>query len=280
MMTIVTTTIKASKEIMMMRDGRNNIELEGNLNSRVLNYPIQNNQINELNEKNQFISNYDKKVNKDNSINITSTKRLVFDMSELAIIKQSKKNEHEVNNLQHENSENLKNNRIELSNYEINNKLHPVNNQKIASNLSNKIPVTIKEIPMNSANSKDEGLNYKMSSCEILLSAIFCCNKRLKKKADLIEKGEEKVFFYMDVLTYIKRMQEIDILKYIILSKNQLNLFDFLSRPSIATADFENEISKRLEEEQNNFDSLSISFDENNDEKKYTHTKTKWTNLG
>ena len=40
--------------------------------------------------------------------------------------------------------------------------------------------------------------------------------------------------YYFDVFTYIKKIQEIDILKYLLLDKNQLAVFNFLSKPSVS----------------------------------------------
>lgn len=37
----------------------------------------------------------------------------------------------------------------------------------------------------------------------------------------------------MDFLTYIKKMQEIDILEYLLLTNDQVEVFNFVSKPSI-----------------------------------------------
>ena len=39
---------------------------------------------------------------------------------------------------------------------------------------------------------------------------------------------------YLDNVSYIKKMQEIDILKYLLLDKDQIKIFNFLSIPSIS----------------------------------------------
>ena len=39
---------------------------------------------------------------------------------------------------------------------------------------------------------------------------------------------------YLDIISYIKKMQEIDILKYLLLDKDQIKIFNFLSIPSIS----------------------------------------------
>ena len=38
----------------------------------------------------------------------------------------------------------------------------------------------------------------------------------------------------LDIINYVKKMQEIDILKYLLLDKDQVKIFNFLSLPSIS----------------------------------------------
>ena len=38
----------------------------------------------------------------------------------------------------------------------------------------------------------------------------------------------------MDLITYMKKMQEIDILKYLLLDTDTLNLMNFISKPSVS----------------------------------------------
>ena len=40
--------------------------------------------------------------------------------------------------------------------------------------------------------------------------------------------------YYLDVLTYVKKVQEIDILKYLLLDKDQVKMFNFLTKPTIS----------------------------------------------
>ena len=46
----------------------------------------------------------------------------------------------------------------------------------------------------------------------------------------------------MNINTYIKKLQEIETLKFLILSKEQLNLFNFLNKPLICVNSFNSEI--------------------------------------
>ena len=107
-----------------------------------------------------------------------------------------------------------------------------------------------------------------------------CCwkSKRLTLKNLLYKKANKKLSYYFDVYSYIRKMQEIDILKYLILDKNQVNLFNFLSRPTISklysdsddiyqnmlkTTEFHNEIKN--EEINEIVQSYNISMDKNDD---------------
>ena len=67
----------------------------------------------------------------------------------------------------------------------------------------------------------------------ILRSCCFISNN-LKLKNELYEKALKKTNNYLDIVTYLKKMQEIDILKYLVLDKDQVKLFNFLTIPSIS----------------------------------------------
>ena len=61
----------------------------------------------------------------------------------------------------------------------------------------------------------------------------FCCSNKLKNRKKLYEKCKDKIHFYLDIFGYIKKMQEIDLLKYITLDYDQSVLFNFLSTPPV-----------------------------------------------
>ena len=67
----------------------------------------------------------------------------------------------------------------------------------------------------------------------IFASMFFWYNDLQKKRYEIIKKAENKIHYYLDIFMYITKMQEIDLLKYCLLNKNQITLFDFLSRPPI-----------------------------------------------
>lgn len=81
-----------------------------------------------------------------------------------------------------------------------------------------------------------ENVIMHFSVWEIVIKFVcFCCpNRKIKSKCQLMNKGYEKLNYNMNVLTYIRKMQEIDILKFILLNKDQITLLNFLSKPSVS----------------------------------------------
>lgn len=70
---------------------------------------------------------------------------------------------------------------------------------------------------------------------------ICCCKaKNLKIKSLLKHKAEEKFNINLDIVTLIKKIQEIDILKFLILDLDSLNLMNFICKPIISA---KNELS-------------------------------------
>ena len=69
---------------------------------------------------------------------------------------------------------------------------------------------------------------------EILLRYFSCKSKDLTIKTILYEKAKNKLENYFDVVSYISKMQEIDMLKYLLLNEKQMKMFEFLSKPSIS----------------------------------------------
>jgi len=69
---------------------------------------------------------------------------------------------------------------------------------------------------------------------EIVCRNCPCVSKKLDLKNKLYEKGSKKLEYYFDIFTYLKKMQEIDLIKYLLLDKNQIQLFNFISKPSVS----------------------------------------------
>lgn len=69
---------------------------------------------------------------------------------------------------------------------------------------------------------------------------LFCCfmpNKFRKNKEKLFFKAQDHVDNYLDFIRLIKKLFEVDILKYFILNKDQLTVFDMIKRPLISFDD-------------------------------------------
>ena len=69
---------------------------------------------------------------------------------------------------------------------------------------------------------------------EVILRKCFSKSKKLNLKNLLYRKASKKMNQYLDVLTYVKKVQEIDILKYLLLDKDQVKMFNFLTKPTIS----------------------------------------------
>ena len=97
------------------------------------------------------------------------------------------------------------------------------------------------KIPANDDKLKElEKIVLKMKkpiifSCyDVILRSCCFISNNLKLKNELYEKALKKTNNYLDIVTYLKKMQEIDILKYLVLDKDQVKLFNFLTIPSIS----------------------------------------------
>lgn len=91
--------------------------------------------------------------------------------------------------------------------------------------------------------------------CEILFVMIcpILSWKKLKKKNSLFKKGKDKLFFQLDVLNYLKHMQLLDILNYILLNNEENIIVQFLSKPSISLAQ-----KKDIQDKLNSVNSINL----------------------
>ena len=86
---------------------------------------------------------------------------------------------------------------------------------------------------------------------EIFFSYICCKNKKLNFKKEIYDYGKSKVEYYFDILTILKKMQEIDIMKDLIFNEKEKCILDFLTKPVISifegkNRNYENKISSEL----------------------------------
>jgi hypothetical protein len=111
------------------------------------------------------------------------------------------------------------------------------NENKNVSSSQTSQPKVTPSTQSNNLKNSNEGVNskirqfkpLKLSSLQIIKNAI-CCIKRNKTDI-LFGVAERKVMYYMDVLTYIRMLGEIDLLKEVIFNDQQKFLFEFLAKP-------------------------------------------------
>ena len=109
--------------------------------------------------------------------------------------------------------------------------------------------------PLNKMNKKLKNENFRilpLSFCEMFIARLcFYCSEKQRKRFNIIQVAENKIHFYLNIFQYIIKMQEIDLLKYCLLNKEQINLFDFLAIPPISLGNNDNNsIYKEFENRQ------------------------------
>ena len=74
------------------------------------------------------------------------------------------------------------------------------------------------------------------STCQAIRKLLCFCRKKKEPnyKHLLFKKAKKKFKYNMNILTYMRKIQEIDILKHILLDEKQKSLLNFLSKPSIS----------------------------------------------
>jgi hypothetical protein len=87
---------------------------------------------------------------------------------------------------------------------------------------------------------------------------IFCC-RNIKKKQKIFQNAEEKFNHNIDLVTFMKKMQEVEILKYLLLDRNTLRLMNFISKPCISMSNSNIEDEEYKEFFGNIEDSNSVS---------------------
>ena len=109
--------------------------------------------------------------------------------------------------------------------------------------------------PLNKMNKKLKNENFRilpLSFCEMFIARLcFYCSEKQRKRFNINQVAENKIHFYLNIFQYIIKMQEIDLLKYCLLNKEQINLFDFLAIPPISLGNNDNNsIYKEFENRQ------------------------------
>lgn len=110
----------------------------------------------------------------------------------------------------------------------------------------------------NALENDNNGKEYpNLNICSILYATLcFWTSKKQKRRHRVISRAEEKIHYYLDIYTYIKKMQEIDLLKYCLFDEDQSTLFKFLSKPPIKLGAGPLGLYKEFEEQQVNYKKL------------------------
>lgn len=93
-------------------------------------------------------------------------------------------------------------------------------------------------------------MSIKYTILEIIIIKFFPCfvTRILHKKNFLFNKGRTGIFFYLDILNFMKSMATLEMLTYIILEPYQMKMLKFLSKPSISVASKINKVNQLKED--------------------------------
>ena len=82
---------------------------------------------------------------------------------------------------------------------------------------------------------EENEIKFKKLNIFQLICNVFCfwCSPKLKKSSFLLNQAENKINYYMDIYTYIKIVQEFELLKDLLFDKKSIILFNFLSKTSM-----------------------------------------------
>ena len=72
---------------------------------------------------------------------------------------------------------------------------------------------------------------HSMGLFDILLY-VFCCKSKEKKEM-VFEKADKIFNKNLDIISFMKKMQELDIVKYLVMDNDTIELMNFLSKPSV-----------------------------------------------
>ena len=99
---------------------------------------------------------------------------------------------------------------------------------------------------------KEKKIDLHFSIMEILIS-IFCpccSNSNLETKNKLLEKAKYKLFYGLDILTYLKNLQRTEYLNFILLEPYQNVVLGYMTKPSISL-DYQFDVFEHLKSKYN-----------------------------
>ncbi len=80
-------------------------------------------------------------------------------------------------------------------------------------------------------------LVFNFSFFEIICKPLYACRKSAKQKFNLYDKAYNNINNHLHIYSYLKSIQEIDVIKNALFSKNEMKIIDFISKPIISEED-------------------------------------------
>ena len=113
------------------------------------------------------------------------------------------------------------------------------NNEKDINSFKNKISSNIfaninNYHPKKYKKKKKINLNYSILEIIISIFCHCCSTLNLKIKNKLLKKAKNKLFYGLDILTYLRNLQKTEYLNFILLEPYQNVLINYMTKPSIS----------------------------------------------
>ena len=99
---------------------------------------------------------------------------------------------------------------------------------------------------------KEKKIDLHFSILEIIISIFFpcCSNSKLELKIKLLEKAKYKLFYGLDILTYLRNLQRTEYLNFILLEPYQNVVLGYMTKPSISL-DYQFDVFEHLKAKYN-----------------------------
>ncbi len=216
------------------------LKFKGNKNINI-NYLIdkfKKSNVNDINEKSKSTLENDTKDCFQNNYNNSEGKKKLSELFSKINLEKipnfENKKEKKKNNLKHQKEDNLIPNSIHSSNKSLKKHIKHKSKTKDLKQFIQSQNTLVDKIENVKSNKKNEINFIKLNLFQIICN-VFCfwCSPRLKRNRILLSQAENKINYYMDIITYIKTIQEFELLKDMLLDKKSLKLFQFLSKSAM-----------------------------------------------
>ena len=164
-------------------------------------------------------------------INNESIPNKLFEMKEEKSSKKVQFNKDDINKLKKKNTNNLRN-QFKIKSKQM--RTIDLEKEVFESSDMKDLKQTEIIIPQNQKNKKEQEDLVKLNIIQIVYAALCSfCSKKWNIKYRLIKSAERKIHYYMDIVTYIKTIQEFELLKEMLFNENFLRLFQFVCKPTM-----------------------------------------------